>query len=228
MQPLKGECESCYARELDIAAQAAPLRIVKLQRTTWILVTVALVLSTAVYLGEIRGREWREAARVRRQQLFDFPAEAVEAIAIQRRDQETLTFQRSPTELRTWDMAKPVVGTANDPALSFLLNQLVSGQQQQAFTIQRRDRPEYGLLPPAATVTITVADRPQPHTLILGRPNFEEQLVYALVDPPQEADAELEVVLVPIDLQYAVERELNEWLQAPMEDEETEGAGDRR
>ncbi len=192
----------------------------KLQRTTWILAGLALALGSAVYFGDIRGRQWREAAQTRQQQIVRVAADEIAAIAIER-DDDAFIFERNAaadpsTGTPAWEMVEPLQGPASDPALSFLVNQLVDGQQQQVFRINRSEREEYGLAEPTATLTVTVADRAAPHQILLGRPNFEDKLVYALIDPDSAADAgQLEVALVPIELQYAVERELNEWLSSP-------------
>jgi len=185
----------------------------KLQRTTWILVAIAAILGSAVYLGEIRGRAWREAAQARQRRVFDVAAEAIEQITIEPREGDVLHFERSAEEPAAWELTEPVAGRANEAAIAFLLDQLVDAQQEGAFAIQRRDRADYGFDEPAASLEIRVAARDEPYELVLGRTNFDERLVYALVNPPAASADELQVVLLPIDLKYAVERKLNEWLQ---------------
>ncbi|NJL01665.1 MAG: hypothetical protein HC838_16765 [Spirulinaceae cyanobacterium RM2_2_10] len=196
----------------------------KLSRVTWIWIVLALILSSVVYIGEVLGRQRREAAQAIQQQLFDFPADAIETIAIEYRDRDPLAFEQvesesaseSESETLAWQMTEPLRSPASDPAMSFLVNLLVEGEQQQAFRIDPDDLATYELAEPFATLTITTREQPAPYRVALGRTNFEGQLIYAQVDSPAtDETGELEVVLVPIDLQYAVERELNEWLAAP-------------
>lgn len=184
----------------------------KLQRTTWILLATALVLGGFVYFSEIQGTERREAARERQQKIFQLTEEQIEGLTIARSPQ-TLQFDRTGKEQQPWQMKRPEDVPANDASVAFLLDLLAEGKRDRAFTISSNQLAEYGLDKPLATVTVRVKDRDRPHKLILGKPNFDEKFLYAIVDPPSETEKELEVVLVPIDFKYAVERDLPEWKQ---------------
>lgn len=45
----------------------------------------------------------------------------------------------------------------------------------------------------------------------MGKPNFNRNFLYALVDPPANTNQDLSVLLIPIDFQNAVDRPLSEW-----------------
>ena len=59
------------------------------------------------------------------------------------------------------------------------------------------------------------------HELILGKTDFNEQFLYAQADPPSETEQELEIMLVPKNFQYAVEREFEDWKRTEEDSEPT-------
>jgi Domain of unknown function (DUF4340) len=184
----------------------------KLQRTTWILLAIALGLGGFVYLSEIQGASKREAAREQQQKIFSLAEDRVESLTIERPTQ-TLQFERTGKEEQPWQMKRPEDVPASEASVAFLLNLLVEGNRDRAIAISSNQLEEYGLAQPFATITVRVKDREQPHKIILGKPNFDEKFLYARVDPSSQTEKTLEMVLVPIDFKYAIERDLQEWKQ---------------
>lgn len=182
----------------------------KLQRTTWILLATALSLGSFVYLAEFTRSSRREAAQVRARKLFQLSEDQVVGLAIARPEQ-MLRFERTGKEQQPWQMKQPDDVPASEPEVAFLLNLIVEGKRDRAFKVERSRLAEYGLDRSSAEITVQVKGKEQPHTLLLGKPNFDEKFLYARVDPPAKPEKEVEVVLVPIDFQYAVERDLKDW-----------------
>jgi len=120
-----------------------------------------------------------------------------------------------------WKLTSPITGPANDGNIAFLLSQLSTGSSDQTWTIAPDRLQEFGLKPPAATVTITLKDGTT-HRLVLGAVSFDGANVYAQVDPP--GDGEQTVVLLPISFEEAaVSRALEDWQAPPAPDPDTPG-----
>jgi hypothetical protein len=47
--------------------------------------------------------------------------------------------------------------------------------------------------------------------LVLGQENFDRKFIYARVNPDKDEKKSIEIILIPIDFKYAVERELEDW-----------------
>ena len=177
----------------------------KLQKSTWALLATALVLSGVVYVYEFESN--REAVETQQQPLFDFQEEDIQAITLQK---QQIWFERSEKEPFPWQM-QPQNVPANDAAVSFLLDLLVQGKSDRSFTISPNQKQEYGLDQSLARIQIELKNK-EKHELILGNTNFDNQFIYAQVDPSSQND-QLTVNLVSINFQYAVDRELEEWKQ---------------
>jgi hypothetical protein len=66
--------------------------------------------------------------------IFDFPEEAIAKIVIDRPN-ETLEFVRTDNSNRPWQMKKPEDVPASDATVSFLVDLLVRGERDRAFSI---------------------------------------------------------------------------------------------
>ncbi|MGK7929020.1 MAG: DUF4340 domain-containing protein [Spirulina sp.] len=190
----------------------------KLQKTTWGLVITALFLTTFVYLYETTGRSQQELRAAKQRQIFDFTQEDIQGFTI-KREEEILEFERTDRETFPWQMQKPENSPASDPAVSFLLGLLADGERDRLILARPKELEEYGLSTPFATIEIALKNRSQPHILVLGEENFDRKFIYARVNPEQQDKEELEVILVPIDFKYAVERELEEWQENEKDEE---------
>ncbi|MCW6035496.1 DUF4340 domain-containing protein [Spirulina subsalsa FACHB-351] len=180
----------------------------KLQRTTWGLLMAALVLGGGVYFYEMIVRSYQTEVVARQRKVIDLKEQDIQEITIEK-EGRTLQFERVEAETYNWRMVKPQEEIANDAAIAFLTNLLVEKERDRMFLIAAEEKDTYGLEEPFATLTLKVAG--EDHTLILGRPNFDQKWVYAQINPPSETPEELEVTLIPIEFRYAVERDLNEW-----------------
>ena len=183
----------------------------KLQQTTWILLVLALGLGGFVYFQEIQAQKEREAVQQAQNKVFDFTEKQVLSLTIEKQKQ-TLKFERSNNEKTTWQMKQPNDVPADDASVAFLLNLLAEGKSDRSFTITAKQRKDYGLDQPLATVKVQLENK-ENHELILGKPDFNDQFLYAQADPSSEKEQDLKVILVPKDFQYAVERKLEEWKQ---------------
>ena len=189
----------------------------KLQRTTWILVALALVLGGVVYFYEIQVKPKQEAIQAKQKQIFDFEEKEIKRLTIEKEEQ-VLEFERTDDENNPWQMKQPEDVSASDASVSFLLDLLVEGKSDRSFTIPPNQSKEYGFEQPLATVKVQLENQ-ETHELILGKTDFNEQFLYAQADPPSETEQELEIMLVPKNFQYAVEREFEEWKQTEEDSE---------
>lgn len=175
----------------------------KFQRTSLILVFAALVLGGYVYYTELQKPQQVDQAKSDEKPLFNFKEQDVQAFTVQT-PKQTVAFEKSAN----WTMKKPEVASADESSIAFLLNLLATGKSDRAFNIPVDRKSEFGLEQPSATVDIKLNNQ-QSHRLIIGKPNFNGNFLYALIDP--SANQNLSVLLIPINFQNAVDRPLAEW-----------------
>jgi uncharacterized protein HemX len=65
----------------------------KLQRTTLVLLLLALGLGGFVYLYEVQGASQRQLAKEQKQQIFSFEKEQIQSFSVKTKEQ-TLFFER--------------------------------------------------------------------------------------------------------------------------------------
>ena len=181
----------------------------KLQRTTLVLVVSALLLGGFVYFYEIQGAPKREATKTTKQPIFGFKNDQIQTLTIDG-NEETLEFERVSKPVPGWQMKKPKEAAASDASVSFLVNLLVEGKSDRSFPVSANQLQEYGLDKTQATIQVKLKDQ-KTHKLILGKPDFNRSFLYAQVDPSSGASQPLQVLLVPVDFEYAVNRPLSEW-----------------
>jgi len=177
----------------------------KLQRNTWILVVSALILGGVVYVSEVQWTPKQAVEETKGKRMFDLAEQDIQGIIIQK-DGETLEFVRTGNNSQPWQMKQPEDVPANNATVSFLLNLLVNGKKERSFTISPEQKQEYGLQTPLAKVIIKLEHKTI--DLVLGIPTLNNQFIYAFVNPQKDTN---EVSLVPIDLKYAIEKEIEEW-----------------
>lgn len=183
----------------------------KLQRMTWGLLIVALLLGGGVYFYEKYGKPKAEEIQVEGKKIFDFEAEDIKELTI--KTQPTiLQFVRTEDKTKPWQMKQPEEAVANEAVVSFLISLLVDGQSDRTFKIPAEQRQDYGLDQPLATIIIQL-NKGETHQLILGKPDFNGQFIYATIDPSSQPQQELSISLVPQNFQFAIERSLEEWKQ---------------
>lgn len=177
----------------------------KFQRTSLALVFTALALGSFVYYTESRKTSQIDQAKPDGKPLFNFKEQEVQAFTVQT-SKQTLKFEKTPS----WTLKKPEVAVANESSIAFLLNLLASGKSDRSFSVPAARKSEFGLDQPSATVDVKLSNQ-QSHRLVIGKPNFNRNFVYALADPSANTNQDLSVLLVPISFQNAVDRPLNEW-----------------
>lgn len=187
----------------------------KFQRSTVILVAIALLLGGVVLFTQARqsggNRPTTAQGDAETSPVFDFEEEDVVYLRIETAAQ-TVVFEKDAEGF--WQMIEPEAQPAEEAAIAFLLSRLVTDGLRQTTTIEAANQAEFGLEDPFATVEITLADDTT-HTLILGDPDFSGQNYYALVDPENfplpAAAGEVEVAIVTENILNGVDRPLEEW-----------------
>jgi hypothetical protein len=184
----------------------------KLQRTTLILLLLALGLGGFVYFYEIQGTPQRQEAREKQQQIFTFKEEQIQSLRVVRQNQ-TLQFDRVKNGKTEWRMQSPEKVPASEGAIAYLLDLLVGGTSDRVLTVPAAQLSDYGLQQPQATVEVTLNDG-KTHRLVLGQPDFNRSFLYAQADPPSPQPDSASVLLVSPNFENAVDRPLAEWKQA--------------
>lgn len=183
----------------------------KLQKSTLILFATAILLGAGIYFYEYFAKPRQEQIAKEKKRIFTFSQDQIEQLTIETKG-TTLQFKRTEDSKNPWRMLQPEPFIASDAAVSFLLNLLVDSQSDRSFQVATELLKDYGLQVPRATITIELKDN-KSHQLSLGNSDLEDKYLYAQVDPkPQQQ--EVEIILVPKEFQYGVERELDEWKQA--------------
>lgn len=177
--------------------------VMKFQRTSLVLVFVAIALGGFVYYTESKKPPQVDAAKSDEKPLFNFREQDVQALTVQT-PKQTLVFEKASS----WSLKKPEIAPADAGAIAFLLNLLATGKSDRTFVVPPARKAEFGLDQPSATVEVKLSNQQQ-HRLILGKPNFNRNFLYALVDPPENQN--LSVLLIPINFQNAIDRPLAEW-----------------
>ncbi|MBD2307654.1 DUF4340 domain-containing protein [Chroococcidiopsis sp. FACHB-1243] len=184
----------------------------KLQRTTLILLLLALGMGGFVYFYEIQGTPQRQEAREKQQQIFTFKEDQIQSLNVKTRNQ-TLQFTRDRDSKTGWRMQVPEKAPASEGAIAYLLDLLVSSKSDRVLTVPAAQLSDYGLQQPQATVEVKLQDG-KTHRLVLGQPDFNRSFLYAQADPPTPQPAQISVLLVSTNFENAVNRPLTEWKQA--------------
>lgn len=186
--------------------------MMKLPRTTLILILLALGSGTFVYFYEIKGAPVREEVKEKKQQIFSFAADDVQSLTV-KTENVTLNLERNNNAGNTkWLIKSPIAVPANDPIVSYLMDLLVKGKSDRTLSIPPNQLADFGLNPPQATININLKNQ-KTHQLTLGKPDFNRRFLYAQVDPTPKPDGNINVLLVSTDFENAVKRELSEWQQ---------------
>ncbi|MGQ4649349.1 DUF4340 domain-containing protein [Lyngbya aestuarii] len=181
----------------------------KLQRTTLVLLISAILLGGLVYVYEGQVAPKQEAAKATKQPLFSFEEDQIKSVTIYL-DDETWEFEQVSQQEPRWRMKQPQDAVASSAAVAFLTNLLVDGESDRTFTVPVSQRQEYGLDKPMATVAVELKNQ-EVHQLILGKLDFNGSFLYG-EKPQNRQSGQIEVLLVPKDFEYAVNRPLSEWL----------------
>ncbi len=181
----------------------------KLKNTTWILLVIAALLGIGVYVYELRINPQKQTVETQNKQLFTFEEKDIKKLTIEIKD-TTYKFEKTNNENQPWQMKQPQDTIANDAVISFLTNVLANSESERSLSIPKNQKKEYGLDKPLATITVVLDDNKQ-HKIILGKPNFQGEFLYAQIDPNNSSQEEITLNLVPKNFQYAVDRKPEEW-----------------
>lgn len=192
----------------------------KLQKKTWGLLVTAIFLCTAVYIHEVQFKQQRSQVELNDNRLFNFTEDNIQSITIETQH-NTLKFQRTENDKKFWKMTHPKQKIANDATISFLINLLVTGESERRFTISTSKQKDYGLDKPFATIKVMLNDESE-HQIVLGNSDFNNDFLYAKVDSNNQDSAEIIINLITKNYQYAVDRDIDEWLETDKLLEESE------
>ncbi|BAZ41389.1 hypothetical protein NIES4101_73550 [Calothrix sp. NIES-4101] len=184
----------------------------KLQRTTLILLLLALGLGSVVYFLESQGLTQRQESQENKQQIFTFTADDVRSLNINQNNLN-ITIERSTSpNPPKWILKSPVSSPASDASVSFLMNLLVQGKVERVINAESNQLKEFGLDQPMATIAINLRNQ-QNYQLILGKSDFNDRFLYAQTKNSNQPDGKINVLLVSKDFSNAVNRQLSEWQQ---------------
>lgn len=130
-------------------------------RATLALAVLLLALAGFYYYAEVKGG-WpakKEGAR-----LLDLTAEAVQAVRITG-GETTLETVRADGG---WRLMAPVRDRADSARVDRLLDELLRATVERTYEVPEGGAKEYGLAPPAYTVTLTLKERTEPVLLEIG------------------------------------------------------------
>ena len=182
----------------------------KLQRTTLILLLLALGLGGFVYFYEVQGASQQQIAKNQKQQIFSFEQEQVQSFTVKTKEQ-ALSFERADKAGKPiWRMKAPSNTLASDASVSYLMDLVVKGKRNRTIQVAASQLQEYGLAQPQATIEVKLKNQ-QIHQLILGKPDFNRNFLYAQADPPTKPAGNVDVLLVSTDFENAINRQLSEW-----------------
>ncbi|PSB16841.1 DUF4340 domain-containing protein [Phormidesmis priestleyi ULC007] len=194
----------------------------KFQKTPLILLFSALLLGGYVYFSELRKEPQPQTTQTEAKPIFAFKEDEVQAFTV-KTAQQTLSFEQIPMSIpagqkglgktSSWQMIAPEKTTADQATVAFLLNLIATAKSDRTLLTPITRQAEFGLNPPIATIEVKLGNQ-QTHRLLLGKPNFNRQFLYALADPIANSSQDLAVLQVPINFQNAIDRPLSEWKQA--------------
>ncbi|AFZ23821.1 hypothetical protein Cylst_1537 [Cylindrospermum stagnale PCC 7417] len=184
----------------------------KLPRTTLILILLALALGGFVYFHEIQGATQQAENQDKQPQLFAFTADDVQSLTVKNQNYALNLERNNQSEKPKWLIKSPISAPANDAIVSYLLDLLVKGNNNNTLSTSDNQLGEFGLDQPQATISINLKNQ-QRHQLILGRPDYNKRFLYAQVDPAAKPNGNINLLLVSTDFGNAVNRELSEWKQ---------------
>jgi len=186
----------------------------KIKKKTGVWLAIALILTTIVYIKEVRPWQPKTTSETEQTILFNFTPEQIKTLTIQT-PQETLKFVQTQSTPPQWRMILPEEVEASNSSVMFLVNLLVSTPTNHSFTISNQQKSDYGLDQPQGLINIELTNQQQ-YQLILGGTNFNENLIYAQVKVGELDNQEsITVKLLPIAFYYGINRDLKEWQKSP-------------
>lgn len=192
----------------------------KFQRSTLILMGLALGLTGAVYVFEIQGKTQQQEIQAKQQQIFSFPKDEIQSFTITT-PQQTVTLERvsNADELKKspWKITAPIQFLANPASVDYLLRELFKNQSNpsdvnsgiQKLTVSTDKLKDYGLDAVTDKIEIKLKNNTI-HKLSLGKNDFRGDSLYAQIDSPQLSTKEVTILVISNDILSTVNRSLEE------------------
>ncbi|NJN23416.1 MAG: DUF4340 domain-containing protein [Acaryochloridaceae cyanobacterium RL_2_7] len=111
-------------------------------------------------------------------------------------------------------MTAPKAAIADEAAITFLLDQLVTSQSENTVTVNKEEWPDFGISVDNPWAKITLSNG-QTHQILLGGETFDQKNLYAVVDQSLPLPDDVTISIVPTTLLDAVQRPLDEWEYDP-------------
>lgn len=191
----------------------------KLQRSTGILLGVAIALAATVTIVETRkGTQANDS-----ETLYGFTEADVSSFSIEL-EERRLAFAK--TDGDTWQMTEPESAPADPSAIAFLLNIITSDTVKETITANLNQLDTYGLDDPTAIVELMVNE--ENHTLTVGDEDFSGTSLYVMTELALSAADSVDIYLIPNRLETGLERPQDEWLLSDSEEDATAESDDAR
>ncbi len=203
----------------------------KFQRSTLILMLVALGLAGYVYVFEVQRTSQQQEIQAIEKQIFSFSRDDVQSVTVQTPEQtiivERISKEDNP-EQSPWKLTQPVQTLANQATVDFLLNQLVTDQSipeepslgLRRLTVSPEELSQYGLENSQQTVEVKLKNE-ETYKLTIGTKDFSGRSVYGQTNTPK-TEEELSILVIPEGIISAINRPLEEWELPQAEPEQTE------
>jgi Domain of unknown function (DUF4340) len=186
----------------------------KLQRTTLILILLALGLGGFVYFFEIRGGTQLQKSQGNKPKIFSFAADDVRSLNINANNLNIIIDRSTSPNPPKWLLKSPVSASASDASVSFLMDLLVKGTSDRIINADSNQLNEFGLNQPIGAIEVKLKNQ-KTHRLILGKSDFNDRFLYAQANHSHKPDGKTEVLLVSKEFVNAVNRQLSEWQETP-------------
>jgi Domain of unknown function (DUF4340) len=219
----------------------SPPTTMKFKKSTVLLFASALVLGTSIFIYEVTIAPQMEANKLERQKVFDFEMAQVKSLTLEtpERTLEFIRVQSQPESAEPkWEMKVLESSTkselndrnsiqANEAYVSFLISLLVNAQSDRQIPLSADRKVEYGLDKPQATIDFTLKNDKR-YKLVLGKRDFSDNFLYAIANPPDDANAKLSAILLPINFENGINRPLSEWKAETETTEQTKPKIDKK
>jgi hypothetical protein len=184
----------------------------KFQRTTLILLLLALGLGSFVYLYEMHWKPQQQQVNNQQKPIFSFAEDDIQSLTINTKNYVLSLERNQKVEKPKWLLTAPEQTPANDAIAAYLTDLLVKGKSDRTVSATASEMKEFGLQPPQTRIDIKLKNQ-QTHTLLLGDPTYDQKFLYAQLSSDVNNNGKIEVILVSKDFANAVNRELSEWKQ---------------
>ncbi|MBE9145045.1 DUF4340 domain-containing protein [Planktothrix mougeotii] len=197
----------------------------KFQRSTLILMTLALGLAGFVYVFEIRGKTQQEEIQAKQQKIFSFGKDEIQSFTVTT-PQQIITVERvtNADELKKspWKITTPTQFLANPASVDYLLMELLKNQSIpsdpnsgiQKLTVSPDKIKDYGLDTVTDKIDIKLKNNTT-YQLRLGKKDFQGKSLYAQINSPQPTPKDMTVLVISDEILSAMNRSLEDWKLPP-------------